>query len=210
MKSYLRFQELNEIFWGMKNFSLIRLFFVFALLSSLSACTHRKATHYEQFPKTPATPYTEKVLDFYSTKSPYGEFSNFALFPVFVDNMWWPTSEHYYQAHKYSEESLRQWVREAPTPYEAALRGRDMSRAKIPDWEQRKDEFMEKAVQDKFTRYPELTELLLSTGDAQIFEHTVNDCYWGDCGDRSGKNNLGLLLMKIRSSLRKSSLQSAN
>lgn len=194
----------------MKNFSLIYLVLTFALLSNLISCTHRTATHYKHFPKTPVTPFTDKVLDFYSTKSPYGEFSNFALFPVYVDSIWWPTSEHYYQAHKYSEDSLRQWVREAPTPYEAALRGRDPSLAKIPDWEKRKDEFMEKAVQDKFTRYPELTQLLLSTGEAQIFEHTANDCYWGDCGDRSGKNKLGLLLMKIRSSLRNSSSQPSN
>lgn len=193
----------------MKNFNLVRLVLSFALLGTLISCTHRTASHYKHFPKTPANPYTEKVLDFYSTKSPYGEFSNFAQFPVYVDNVWWRTSEHYYQAHKYGEDSLREWVREAPTPYEAALRGRDKSLAKIPDWEQRKDEFMEKAVLDKFTRYPELTQLLLSTGEAQIFEHTVNDCYWGDCGDRSGKNKLGLLLMKIRSSLKKSSLPSS-
>ena len=59
---------------------------------------------------------------------------------------------------------------------------------------------MEKAVWDKFTRYPELKTLLLSTGNARIYEHTKNDCYWADCGDRSGKNKLGLLLEKIRAS----------
>ncbi|WP_081112283.1 NADAR family protein [Bdellovibrio bacteriovorus] len=177
--------------------------FVFLLLSS---CSHSsiKPTHYEQFPRTPLTPFQGEVLDFYSTKQAYGEFSNFALFPVHVDNQWWPTSEHYYQAHKYTDPKLIEWVKSAPTPMEAALRGRDKSTPKRADWEARKDSIMEKAVRDKFNRYPDLKELLLSTGEAKIFEHTQNDCYWGDCGDRTGKNKLGLLLEKIRSELRAS------
>ncbi|WP_253720880.1 NADAR family protein [Bdellovibrio bacteriovorus] len=178
----------------------------------LSACSHSsmKHTHYEQFPRTPATPFLGEVLDFYSTKQAYGEFSNFALFPVRVDDQWWPTSEHYYQAHKYTDPKMIAWVRSAPTPMEAALRGRDKNLPKRVDWEARKDGFMEKAVRDKFTRYPELQELLLSTGDARIFEHTQNDCYWGDCGDRTGKNKLGLLLEKIRSELKASSTGAQN
>ncbi|WII71771.1 NADAR family protein [Bdellovibrio sp. 22V] len=188
----------------MMNFSVrcryLNLIFFLALAVS---CTHRKVSHYDSFPRTASTPYTEDVLDFYSTKQAYGEFSNFALFPVFVDGQWWPTSEHYYQAHKYEDAKLIAWVQEAPTPMEAANRGRDKSIPKRADWEQRKDEFMEKAVWDKFTRYPELTTLLLSTGDARLYEHTKNDCYWGDCGDRTGKNKLGLLLEKIRGSLKK-------
>lgn len=175
--------------------------FLFAFLA-LTSCAHLEAPHYAKHTPTPAVAYSEEILDFYSTNDPYGEFSNFALFPVFVDNEWWPTSEHYYQSHKYDKPELIAWVKEAPTPMEAALRGRDKNIPKRADWDQRKDEFMEKAVQDKFARYPSLQKLLLSTGTARIYEHTKNDCYWGDCGDRTGKNKLGLLLEKIRDSLR--------
>jgi len=184
----------------MLNFS--KLLFISCSLLLLAACAHKEPSHYKQFPQTPPEPFHGTVLDFYSTKQPYGEFSNFALFPVFVDGEWWPTSEHYYQAHKYDREDLIRWVKDASTPMEAALRGRDKNIPKRADWEARKDEFMEKAVRDKFTRYPDLRKLLLSTGDAKIYEHTTNDCYWGDCGDRSGKNKLGLLLEKIRAELK--------
>ena len=38
--------------------------------------------------------------------------------------------------------------------------------------------------------------------DALLVEHTVNDHYWGDGGDGSGKNRLGQLLMQVRDELR--------
>lgn len=160
--------------------------------------------HYKVYPKTPIVDYQEEILDFYSTKSAYGEFSNFALFPIELDGKIWPSSEHYYQAHKYINEEHIEWVRLASSPYEAAKRGRDITVSKREDWAQVKDLIMEKAVFKKFQTYPVLVDLLLSTNESKIFEHTRNDCYWGDCFDRSGKNKLGLLLMKIRSELNSS------
>lgn len=165
------------------------------------SCAQKSIENEAQY-KTPIAAFQGEILDFYSTKDPYGEFSNFALYPVMVDGEMWSTSEHYYQAHKYDKPELIAWVQSASTPMEAALRGRDKSIPKRADWDARKDEFMEKAVIDKFNRYPELKQLLLSTGNARLYEHTKNDCYWGDCGDRTGKNKLGLLLEKLRESFR--------
>ena len=161
-----------------------------------------EAPHYERFPATPAIAYEGEILDFYNRHKPYGEFSNFAVFPIFVDGEWWHTSEHYFQAMKYESRELIEWVQAAPTPMEAANRGRHKDFPKRADWEEIRDEVMRKAVWDKFTRYPTLKTLLLSTRSAHIYEHTKNDCYWGDCGDRSGQNKLGLLLMEIRETLR--------
>lgn len=165
-------------------------------------CVNYVIHHYFNFPRTPADIFTGEILDFYSTKDPYGEFSNFSGFPVFVDGEWWSTSEHYYQAQKYETEEMKNYVQFAPGPMEAANRGRDPKFPKRKDWDQVKESFMEKALFDKYQRHPELKELILSTGNSHIYEHTTNDCYWGDCGDRSGKNRLGTLLMKVRDSLR--------
>ncbi len=167
-------------------------------VGSTTGCSHKPV---EAF-KTPVKAFTGSTLDFYSTKEPYGEFSNFALYEVVVDNKTWMTSEHYYQAQKYAAPELQEWVRSAPTPMDAALRGRDPKKPKRPDWEQIKEGVMERAVRDKFQRHPELRKLLLLTGNAELFEHTKNDCYWGDCGDRSGKNKLGILLENIREGAR--------
>lgn len=43
-----------------------------------------------------------------------------------------------------------------------------------------------------------MKEILLSTGNAILVEHTEKDNYWGDGGDGSGKNRLGKILMKVR------------
>lgn len=165
-------------------------------------CVKNVIHHYLKFPRTPATPYTNPELDFYRAGDAYGEFSNFSGFPVFIDGEWWSTSEHYYQAQKYETEALRNWVQFAPTPMEAANRGRDPKFPKRADWDEVKEGFMERALVDKYTRHLELRDLLLSTGESHIYEHTTNDCYWADCGNRTGKNRLGELLMKVRESLR--------
>ena len=60
---------------------------------------------------------------------------------------------------------------------------------------------MFKALQAKFTQHKDLKELLLSTKNRELVEHSPYDSYWGDGGDGSGKNKLGILLMKLRKDL---------
>jgi ribA/ribD-fused uncharacterized protein len=77
---------------------------------------------------------------------------------------------------------------------------------KIPirvDWEEVKDDVMLRAVRAKFEAYTTLKELLLSTGDEEIIEKTTKDLYWGCGTNGTGKNMLGIILMQVRSELRK-------
>lgn len=57
---------------------------------------------------------------------------------------------------------------------------------------------MKEALTAKFSQYESLKELLLSTNDSILIEHTNNDSYWGDGGNGTGKNMLGKLLMEVR------------
>ena len=93
-------------------------------------------------------------------------------------------------------------MRLASTPARAAEIGRQRSRPLRPDWEDVKDDVMRVAVRAKFTQHEELRELLLSTGDEELVEHTTNDAYWADGGDGTGKNMLGKILMEVRAELR--------
>ncbi len=180
-------------------------FILFAILLSLNlyAGDNQSIPHYEIYPPTPIVEYKEEILDFYSVKNLYGEFSNFALFPISINGRWYQTSEHYYQSEKYIDLELKEKVINATTPMEAAMIGRDPQFPKREDWTSHKDVAMEIAVRAKFSQYEVLQNLLLSTKKAHIYEHTKNDCYWGDCLDRTGQNKLGILLMKLRSELDK-------
>ncbi|MBC7537294.1 MAG: NADAR family protein [Bacteriovorax sp.] len=158
--------------------------------------------HYKIYPRTPIVDYKNEVLDFYSVKDSYGEFSNFALFPITIEGIIWPSSEHYYQAHKFLDHDLQERVRVAASPFLAAQIGRDSKLPIRDDWDDVKDGFMLVALHAKYSQYSVLKDLLLSTQNSHIYEHTKNDCYWADCGDHTGKNMLGQQLMQIREEIK--------
>ncbi|MEQ8790188.1 MAG: NADAR family protein [Pirellulaceae bacterium] len=144
----------------------------------------------------------EDAIRFYSVGDDYGEFSNFAHFPILLKGKRWPTSEHYFQAQKFENQQHREEIRKAKTPMLAARLGRDRKKKLRRDWEAVKDNVMRDAVRAKFTQHAELRVLLLGTGEAKLIEHTTNDSYWGDGGDGSGRNMLGRILMEVRQHLR--------
>jgi ribA/ribD-fused uncharacterized protein len=137
-------------------------------------------------------------IQFYHPNKPYGFFSNFAPYPIFLKEKRWPTSEHYFQAQKFVNTPHEEAIRQAKTAREAAEMGRDRRRPLRPDWEVVKEEVMREAVYAKFTQHPDLTEKLLATENSPLIEHTANDRYWGNGGDGTGLNRLGQLLMAIR------------
>jgi N-glycosidase YbiA len=143
---------------------------------------------------------TTEVL-FYSVGDDYGELSNFAAYPIRLDGATWPTSEHYFQAQKFKDHKLRERIRKANTPAEAARLGRSRKHPLRRDWESAKLNVMRKAVVAKFEQHNELAALLRQTEDARIAEHTSNDSFWGDGGDGSGRNWLGRILMDVRADL---------
>ena len=141
-------------------------------------------------------------IHFYSTRDDYGCFSNFSKHSIFLKGKRWPTTEHYFQAQKFAGTKHEDEVRMCKTAREAANLGRSRKLPLRRDWESVKLQIMREAVRAKFTQHPELTAVLLGTGDAVLVEHTVNDDYWGDGGDGSGQNWLGRILMEVRDELR--------
>ena len=141
-------------------------------------------------------------IHFYSTAGDYGAFSNFSRHAITLKGKRWPTSEHYFQAQKFAGTAHEEEVRACKTPSLAANTGRSRKLPLRRDWESVKDAVMMDAIRAKFTQHADLRELLLGTGDAELVEHTANDSYWGDGGDGSGANRLGLLLMRLRAELR--------
>lgn len=177
-------------------------------------------------------------IKFYSAdkKDPYtmigfGCFSNFwgakqsNDFKLMIDGVSWPTSEHYYQASKFTDPWYREQIRTATTPtgYHSPALAFMLGNQKTTryggefndiireskkrgvkprnDWIEYRDHAMNVAVTNKFLQNPGLLLALQVTSNSLIVESTRRDSYWGDGGDGSGKNILGRLLMCLRDTL---------
>jgi N-glycosidase YbiA len=147
-------------------------------------------------------PAMPEVIRFYRTNDLYGHFSNFSPHRVFIDYNF-PTSEHYFQSQKFlAGEALLEFLM-TPKPMQAAKLGRSRKWPLRPDWEDVKDDVMRTAIRAKVAQNSDVRDLLLSTGEAIIVEHTANDSYWADGGDGTGKNMLGRILMEVRAEFTK-------
>lgn len=143
-----------------------------------------------------------QTIYFYSQNDAYGCFSNFSAHPVVIDGIEYKTTEHYFQAQKFTSPALQKQVRGAKTPMDAAIMGRSRENPLRKDWESVKDRVMLQAVRAKVQQHPDVRDTLLSTGDAMLVEHTKNDSYWADGGTGKGRNRLGQILMQVREECR--------
>lgn len=150
------------------------------------------------------------MIKFWLPHKSFGDFSNFSRHPFTDDEgRRWRTAEHYFQAHKFTENGpWFNYIKDLRTPKEAATEGRlkssdhpDFERIRS-DWEEVKENIMLDALTYKFNTHPDLQDLLLSTGSQVIVEDSPYDYYWGAGKDGSGKNRLGKLLMQLREEYR--------
>lgn len=160
------------------------------------------------------SPYDSPIIFFYKTWDLYGSFSNFSPHPIRLpdengEHVTWSSVEHYYQAHKFvgssnpNASSYVEAIHMAKSPEEAARMGRNLQR-KHPDmvrsdWDNVKTEVMYKALKCKFSSYPHLNSMLMSTVGSVLVEASPHDYFWGGGRDGEGLNYLGRLLMKLRS-----------
>ena len=138
------------------------------------------------------------TIKFYRTNEAYGCFSNFSKHPIVINGKEWPTTEHYFQAQKFANTSHEEELRLAKSAMEVAQMGRDRSRPLRKDWETIKDQIMIEAIKAKINQHKDVFEILMSTGNSTLIEHTKNDSYWADAGDGTGLNKLGKIFMDIR------------
>lgn len=142
------------------------------------------------------------VIRFFSQSETHREFSNFAPFVIDLDGKRWPTTEHYYQAQKFTDAAMQTKIRKAEKPV-IAIGLADKHREQIrPDWDAVKDEVMYRAVRRKFELHPALQKALLATGDEEIAEAAPTDYYWGIGREGTGQNKLGKIIERIRAELR--------
>jgi N-glycosidase YbiA len=163
----------------------------------------------------------KRVINFYGQDNEYGYYSNFSPHPIVLFGKCWLTVEHFYQAMKFNEELYQEAIRDTQRPGKAKRMGNEKTPFEYicpetkekcivtfkEDWADLKDDVMRVGVYAKFTQHLDLQQkMLVDDADADLVEHTVNDKYWGDGGDGSGKNMLGKVLMETRNRLNMESI----
>lgn len=130
---------------------------------------------------------------------PLGTFSKHAFF---LDDMEWPSVEHYYQAMKCENDDYRQKVQRAAHPKAARKQGRSRFIKLRKDWRKIKTVVMTRAIYTMCRTHPDVAKILLETGEDTLVESSNYDYFWGCGRDRRGSNHYGKVLMSVREKLK--------
>lgn len=131
----------------------------------------------------------------------YSFLSNFTYLekPLCGDGLSFPTVEHFYQAMKTKDKSLRKVISEHPSKGLKKFVRENVTLR--DDWDDIKLSVMEYGLRWKFSdNNPILKRKLLATKGVELVELNYwNDIFFGVClKTGEGENHLGKLLMKIR------------
>lgn len=146
--------------------------------------------------------WAEKKKDITQFRGDYFFLSNFYQTEVEYEGIFYRNSEAAYQAQK-AKTQRDKFIFTTLSGKEAKYAGRN-----IPirdDWDEVKLSIMEEIVRRKFEQNQVIRKKLLDTGDALLVEgNDWGDEFWGvDLKTGIGANNLGKILMKIRSEFRR-------
>lgn len=124
--------------------------------------------------------------------------SNFYPVGIQYKQVMYPTVEHAYQAAKFEEPEMREYIRGLPTPGRARKVAReDYGKYIRSDWPETRVPVMRAFTWIKY-RDVHLRRLLQKTGTRLLIEgNEWGDKFWGVCGGE-GENQLGRLLMRTR------------
>ncbi len=138
---------------------------------------------------------------FLSRTNSHEPLSSFAHYPFELDNVMWPSVEHYFQAMKFTNQQHQNNIREAKSPELARSRGRSRLKKMRPDWGTKKRAYMTRASYIKCRTYPQIANQLMVSNPKKIIENNQYDYFWGCGRDRRGLNVFGEILMDIRQKL---------
>lgn len=134
---------------------------------------------------------------------PYRFLSNFEDAPTYFEGILYPSSENAYQAAKISPSQRREFVTCTAAQSKKLWKRADLAKLYTPEqWDLYKHNIMAVLLVEKFYRNPGLLVKLKGTGSRQLEEtNHWGDTYWGVDYRKGGENNLGKLLMNLRTYL---------
>ncbi len=126
--------------------------------------------------------------------------------PIQLEDLVWPTVEHYVQAMQFEDEDKQEKIRMASSTDAARKLGKTgWFKRPRQNWKNLRSVYMTRAIYTKCKAYPEIAEALLATQEELLVENDQYDYYWGCGRDRRGENAFGKVLMQVRAKLREES-----
>lgn len=141
-------------------------------------------------------------LCFYSDKTPTSWLGNYSNHPVEIDNVYYQTVEHYFQASKFGPSATREQIKNARTPDIAKEIAWKEHERVDKHWDSRRLDTMRHALQCKFSQHASLRQPLMATRHRTLVERSDSDRFWGQDVSENGQNNMGALLMELRQQIR--------
>jgi ribA/ribD-fused uncharacterized protein len=139
------------------------------------------------------------TIKFYKTNDPFGFMNNFKKARMFIYGRWWNNVEAPYQSMKTDVQSEKDAIWAAKTPREARDLGQKVTINS--NWDEVKYLVMYECVLAKFLQHSDLRKQLIDTKQEELMEDSPIDYYWGCGKDGTGQNNLGKVLIQVRSLL---------
>jgi ribA/ribD-fused uncharacterized protein len=141
-----------------------------------------------------------KIYGFFG---PFRFLSNFYILDngVFMEDLFYPSVEHAYQAAKWPYNMRNQFVSFSPS--HAKKMGAEAPKFNAKKWNKMKVSLMSGLCYQKFKNNPKLKDMLLMTEDAKLEErNNWGDVFWGTNPTGEGENQLGKILMDVRHNLK--------
>jgi ribA/ribD-fused uncharacterized protein len=149
--------------------------------------------------KTDIKPINGRI-NFYEKTAPYYEFTNFYPAPLMIDSILFPTSEHYFQAQKFSHLSVSDFIKSRKSPFEVAEFGLPLfNNFIVNNWNSVRTNLLEIALLEK-AKDPNIIQLLLSTKNHPIVYLNPKDPKWG-ATPTGGDNYMGEFWVSIRKTI---------
>ena len=143
------------------------------------------------------------MIEFYKEFGELGYLANYSNHGFTKNGIFYKTVEHYYQSEKFDDPEIKKRIINAPTPKEASNIGRDRSNIRKENFKEIKNQVMFDGILEKFRQNRDIAYKLIETRNKKIAEATIDEYYWGIGKDKSGKNVIGDILVKVRERIKR-------
>lgn len=143
------------------------------------------------------------MIEFYKEFGELGYLANYSNHGFTKNGVFYKTVEHYYQSEKFDDPEIKNKIINAPTPKEASNIGRDRSNIRKDNFKDIKNQVMFEGILEKFRQNRDIAFKLIETRNREIAEATIDEYYWGIGKDKSGKNVIGDILVRVRERIKR-------